>query len=155
MAHCIADGTIAQDVISINLESSTLADCLDLEQTNLNPALLVIKTKFTCRRRGQEAKIVAGEAKRQPDQTLVKAMRNAHAWAEALKSGTPIKEIAHSNRCSDSYARRVVPLATLSPKLQSAILDGTLPDHITLETFVRSNIPLDWKDQEARFGIAS
>ena len=154
VAHCIADGTIAQNIININLNASTLAGYFDLEQTNLNPALLVIKTKFTCRRRGQETKIVAGEAKPQPDQTLVKALRNAHAWAEALKSGTPIKEIADANRCSDSYARRVVPLATLSPKLQSAILDGTLPDHITLETFIRSNIPLDWQGQEARFGIA-
>ena len=121
---------------------------------NLNPALLVIKTKFTCRRRGQETKIVAGEAKPEPDQTVVKALRNAHAWAEALKSGTPINEIAHANRCSDSYARRVVPLATLSPKLQGAILGGTLPAHITLETFIRADIPLDWKEQEARFGLA-
>ena len=116
--------------------------------------MLVIKTKFTCRRRGQETKIVAGEAKPEPDQTLVKALRNAHVWADALKSGTPIKEIANANRCSDSYTRRVVLLATLSPKLQSAILEGMLASHITLETFIRSNIPLDWKEQEARFGLA-
>ena len=154
VAHCIANGVIAQNKINIHLDASTIADYLDLEQTNLNPDLFVIKTKFTCRRRGQETKIIAGEAKPQPDKTLVKALRNAHAWAEALKSGTPIKEIAHAHRCSDSYARRVVPLATLSPKLQSAILEGTLPDHITLETFIRSDIRLDWQEQEARFGIA-
>ena len=154
VAHYIAEGTVAKDTINIHLEASAVADYLDLEQTNLNPALLAVRARFTRRRRGQETKIVAGEAKPQPDQTLVNALRNAHAWAEALKSGTPIKEIAHANRCSDSYARRVVPLANLSPKLQSAILDGTLPDHITLETFIRSNIPLDWQVQEARFGSA-
>ena len=154
VAHCIAEGTIAKDTIKIHLEASTVAACLDLGRTNLNPALLVIKTKFTCRRRGQETKIVAGEATPEPDRTLVKALRNAHVWAEALKTGTPIKDIARANKCSDSYARRIIPLATLSPKLQSAILDGTLADHITLETFIRADIPLDWKDQEARFGIA-
>lgn len=154
VAHCIANGVIAQDKINIHLDAPTIADCLDLAHTNLNPDLLVIKTKFTCRRRGQETKIVAGEAKPKPDQTLVKALRNAHAWAEALKSGTPIKDIARANRCSDSYARRVIPLATLSPKLQSAILEGTLPVPITLETFIRADIPLDWTDQEARFGIS-
>ncbi len=155
VAHCLANGVIAQDTIDIHLDASAVADCLDLEQSNLNPGLLVTKTKFTCRRRGQETKIVAGEAKPEPNQTLVKALRNAHAWAEALKSGTPIKDIARANRCSDSYARRVIPLATLSPKLQSAILEGTLPDHITLETFIRADIPLGWTDQEARFCTAT
>ena len=155
VSHCIANGAIAQDTINIKLDASALAGCLDLEQTNLNPALLAIKTKFICRRRGQETKIAAGEAKPEPDQTLAKALRNAHAWAKDLQSGTPIKDIARANRCSDSYARRVIPLSTLSPSLQAAIIDGTLPNQITLETFIRSEIPLDWKDQEARFGAAT
>lgn len=154
VAHCIANGAIAQDTINIHLDASAVAACLDIDQTNLNPSLLAVKSTFTCRRRSQKTKIVAGRARLQPNQTLLKAPRNALPSAEALKPETPIKEIARANRYSDSYAGRLVPLATLSPPLQSAIFDGTLPNHITLETFIRADIPFDWKDREARLRIA-
>ena len=147
-------GCIERGKISIVLSSEALADLLCVEPTRLNPELLQIDTTFSCRKRGQELKIVAGETVAEPDKVLVNALRNANRWARALKSGNPIQKIAADHHCSPSYVRRIMPLATLSPKLQEAILDGTLPESITLETFVRSNIPLAWADQESRFQIS-
>lgn len=100
-----------------------------------------------------ETRIIAGDQTPDPDQTLIRALRNAHHWAEALKSGKPLKQIAAENACSDSYARRVIPLSTLSPKLQEAILSGSQPENLTLETLIRTHIPLDWVAQEIRFGL--
>ncbi|MEN9409444.1 MAG: hypothetical protein RL216_1418, partial [Pseudomonadota bacterium] len=43
--------------------------------------------------------------------------------------------------------------ACLSPKIQAAILAGTQPPDLSLERIVRSGIPLDWAEQEAKFGF--
>lgn len=41
---------------------------------------------------------VADEAKPEPDQSLIKAPHHVHAWAETLKSGNQIKDIARVRR---------------------------------------------------------
>lgn len=155
VCHCILVGSIARNNIHIKLDASALAKLLKLDSDKFNPDMLIINTTFSCRRRGQETKIVAGDAEPVPDKTLVKALRHAQKWSNDLKSGIAIKDIAKAQGCSDSYTRRIIPLATLSPRLQQAILNGSLSDNITLETFIRADIPLDWKDQEARFGLSS
>ncbi len=153
IAPVISGGSIRTGHLCLNLDAETMATHLGVCANGIAPDFLTLSTAFTCRRRGMETKIIAGNQNPDPDQTLVRALRNAHRWAEALKSGTPIKQIAADNDCSDSYARRVIPLATLSPKLQEAILSGSQPDNLTLETLIRTRIPLDWVTQETRFGL--
>ena len=60
-----------------------------------------------------EIKIIARYQNRDPDQTLIRALGNAHRWAEVFKKGTPVKQIAAGHARSDRYARRVIPLAKL------------------------------------------
>jgi len=45
-----------------------------------------------------------------------------------------------------------MPLATISPDLQKSILDGTQSTDLTLETLIRTDIPLEWVAQEKQFG---
>lgn len=153
IAHAISSGGIRSGQLTLNLDAETLASHLGVPATGIAPDLLTLTTAFTCRRRGMETKIIAGDQAPDPDQALIRALRNAHRWANELKSGTPIKQIAADNACSDSYARRLIPLATLSPKLQEAILSGSQPTELTLETLMRTHIPLDWAAQETRFGL--
>lgn len=155
IAPAISNGSIHTGRLSLNLDAETMASHLGLPAVQIAPSLLTLTTTFTCRRRGVETKIIAGDTRPAPDRTLIRALRNAHHWAEALKSGTQIKQISADNACSPSYARRVIPLATLSPRLQDAILTGKQPTELTLETLIRTPIPLSWTAQENVFGLTN
>jgi hypothetical protein len=153
-AAVIDHGTISKGQLVIELARDVLAELLGCAGGDLAPTMLTVSTTFTLRRRGMGTKIVAGDQMSDPDQTLIRALQNAHRWADDLKSGKPVKRIAADHDCSDSYVRRVVPLATLSPDLQQAILGGTQHKDLTLEKLIRANIPLDWAAQEKQFGNA-
>ncbi len=149
----IVSGTLGRGRMGIVLDATGLAEHLGLSPDDLDPALLSIDAPFTCRRRGVEMKILAGERERDADPTLLRALRHAHDWAARLKAGTPLREIARRADYSESYVARILPLATLSPKIQTAIVKGTQPVELTLETLVRARLPMHWSDQEKRFGF--
>ena len=155
ISGAIKCGQINSGELTIEFEKDVLAEALGCRIDRLTSELLSITTKFTCRRRGVETKITAGDHMPDPNSTLIGALQNAHRWAEALKSGQSVKMIARDNTCSDSYVRRIIPLATLSPKFQQAILEGSQPSELSLETLIRADIPLDWIAQEKRFGLSN
>jgi DNA invertase Pin-like site-specific DNA recombinase len=150
-APLIVSGCIGGGRIRITLDPAAVTRELETAPGAPHPALLEIDAPFTCRRRGVEMKIVAGESHPAPDAALVRALRNAHRWASDLRRGAPLKAIARNRDHSESYVARIIPLATLSPRIQTAIIDGTQPVALTLETLVRTRIPLGWADQERLF----
>ena len=135
----------------MHFDQSALARLLGLAAEDIDPVLLDLEAPLTCRRRGVEMKIVAGKRQPMPDPILVRALRNAHRWAAMLKSGSAINTIAEREGLSKSYVARIIPLATLSPRIQEAIVAGAQPLELTLETLVRARLPLDWVSQEKRF----
>lgn len=155
VATIISAGEVATGRLRIALDQEGLAITLDLPAADLDPNILAIEAPFTCRRRGVEMKIIAGETQPMPDQAMIRALRSAHRWADMLKSGTALKDIADQEGFSESYVGRIIPLATLSPKIQDAIVTGSQPLELNLETFVRARMPFDWADQERLFGLAS
>lgn len=102
-----------------------------------------------------ETKIIAGDSTAGPDKTLIRALRNAHSWADALRSGVPLRQLAAQERHSGRYIARIVPMVSLSPKIQTAILGGTQPVELSLERVIRGQIPHDWVQQEYNFGFAA
>ncbi|MGA9254382.1 MAG: hypothetical protein WBV71_18285, partial [Roseobacter sp.] len=72
---------------------------------------------------------------------------------QALKDGTPLKTIAADKKCTSGFIRKRDQLAFLSPRIQTAIRDGTLPPSITTDHILRQRIPLDWMMQERMFGV--
>ena len=80
-----------------------------------------------------ETRIIAGDREPAPDPTLIRALRNAHRWADALKGGTPLGKIAAADKVAERYLARIVHLAGLSPRIQKTILEGTQPVDLTLE----------------------
>lgn len=149
----IVSGQIALDRIRIKLNGDLLSDQLRHSVAELYPELVNLDVPFSCRRRGAELKIVAGDPVPMPDETLIQAMRNAHKWANDLRRGVPLKTIASTKGFSDSYVARIIPLAGLSPRIQAAIIDGDQPINLTLEALVRAKLPLDWSIQERLFGF--
>ena len=100
------------------------------------------------RRRGVEAKLIVGERAASPDPVLLRTLRDAHLWATRLKNRVPLGAIAHEARHHEVHIRTRSQLAFLSPKIQRAIADGTLPADITLQHLVTRILPLDWAEQE-------
>lgn len=153
IAHAIASIEIRQDHLHIRLDRTAIARLSGLNDALLTSSFLAFPAPLSLRRRGVETKIVVGSRAPTPDRTLLRALRLAHRWADMLKSGSSLKDIAQTEARSESYVARLLPLATLSPSLQQAIISGTQPVELSLEVLVRSSLPLAWSDQERRFGL--
>lgn len=105
------------------------------------------------RRRGVEAKLVAGTPEPEPDPVLLRTLSDAHRWIAALRSGTPLAGIASKAGHHDAFIRTRAPLAFLSPRIQIAVRNGTAPPELTLHRILQRPIALDWQEQERLYGI--
>ena len=154
LAPLIHSVTLKPDALHVALDRETIARVTGIHAHSLAPTLPHLTAPLTCKRRGVETRIVLGASKPEPDPVLIRALRNAHSWAEALKSGEGLSHLAQRIGRSERYVRRTISLVSLSPKMQDAILDGTQPVQITLESLVRGTIPLDWDQQHRLFGLS-
>ncbi|MEY6432253.1 LacI family transcriptional regulator [Thioalkalicoccus limnaeus] len=82
------------------------------------------------------------------------ALARGHRWLAMLESreATPLKEIAAREGIDNRYVSRTVNLTTLAPDIVAAILDDTLPDHVTLFDLAVDLSAL-WNEQRARLGF--
>ena len=152
-AALIIAGEIGGGRMRLDLDRAALAVASGLPAGDLSDAVLAIDCAFSCRRRGVEMRIVAGDLAPRPDPTLIHGLRHAHRWSAALRSGTPLGKLAAGEGFSERYIARVIPLAGLSPRIQEAMLQGLQPVDLTLERLLRSKLPLDWSEQEPMFGL--
>ncbi len=62
------------------------------------------------------------------------ALARGHHWLAMLESGEvkTLRELAAREGVDNSYVSRMINLTMLSPYVVAAILDDTLPDHISL-----------------------
>lgn len=150
----VHEGKIGADQLSITLDPAALADLWKVAPNDLSDAVLTLTVPFEIRRRGVETRIIVGDVMPTPDRTLLRGLAKAHKWTTDLKAGCPISEIARRESVSESFIRTRAQLACLSPRLQRAILDGTQPTDLTLEKLVRSQLPLDWAEQERWLGLS-
>lgn len=116
---------------------------------------VMFETPFVIHRRGAEARLVLADEKPKPDALMRKTLGKALAWLDDLKSGVSITELAKREQVSQRYLRSRLQMAFLSPTIMSAILEGRQPAHLTTETFVRTDIPLNWAEQARAFGFDS
>jgi hypothetical protein len=144
------EGQIKKQSIVLKLKADALAESLEMHTDEIDRSVLTIEAPFELRRRGVEGKIVIGDRKPQPDRTLLRALCLAHIWVAELRGGRPLSEIAAATGHAESYIRTRSQLAFLSPAIQSAILDGRQPTHLTLERIIRKPMPLGW-DAQAMF----
>ena len=81
---------------------------------------------------------------------IQQALARGHRWLEMLQSGQAqsLTEVAELEGMDRAYVSRMVNLTTLAPDIVAAILDETLPDHVTLFDLA-SGTPLLWDEQRA------
>ena len=151
--NLIATIALRQGAMEIALSPAPLAAALGIPMGDLAPDLLRLTAAFARKRRGVESRLISGQTEPSPDATLIRLLAKAHRWSREMRQGTSLTEIAQREGHSDSYIRTRTPLACLSPKIQAAILAGTQPPDLSLERIVRSGIPLDWAEQEAKFSF--
>lgn len=79
------------------------------------------------------------------------ALARGHRWLAMLESGEAkfFKEIAAREGIDNRYVCRMVNLTTLAPDIVAAILDDTMPNHVTLFDLAVDS-PALWDDQRAR-----
>ena len=75
----------------------------------------------------------------------------AYELVDAVESGEAksLKEIATAERINNSYVSRMVNLTTLASEIVAAILDDTMPNHITMFDLA-VHPPVLWEDQHQR-----
>ncbi|MDU8912502.1 recombinase family protein [Aestuariicoccus sp. MJ-SS9] len=154
-APLISSIAIGGGQLAISLDRTVVSNAAGLPADDLVDGLLFFEAPFTCKRRGVEMKIVAGDLAPTPDPTLLRGLRNAQRWTAAIKTGTTLSQLAETERLSARYIARVIPLSGLSPKIQAAIVAGSQPPDLTLERLVRKPLPLAWDVQERMFGIGN
>jgi hypothetical protein len=140
--------------VHLTLSSDSLMDWLSIAPGDYAEEFLSFTAPLTIRRRGVETRIATGEEIPAPDATLLRILAQAHVWAERLRTGTPLAEVAAEARHSTSYIRTRAPLAFLSPTIQKHVLAGTQPIDLTLAGLIRSKIPFCWREQERIFGFS-
>lgn len=81
------------------------------------------------------------------------ALARGHRWLAMLESGAvaSLSEIAIREGVDNSYVSRMVNLTLLAPDIVEAILNDTLPNHLTLFE-VAVDLPALWEEQRSRFG---
>jgi len=145
--------TIGPGDLQITICAKTIADRSKVPPAACAASFLSFGSPFTIRRRGVETRIATGEQRPRPDPTLLRILAKAHIWTEALKTGTPLEDVARAAGHAPSYIRTRAPLAFLSPDIQQHILAGTQPPDLTVARLVRSKIPPCWSAQHRLFGI--
>jgi hypothetical protein len=88
-----------------------------------------------------------------PDGTSVQPRawdNRGHRWLAILESGKArnLAEVAEMEGMDRAYVSRMMNLTTLAPDIVAAILDESLPDHVTLFDLA-SGTPLLWDEQRA------
>ena len=64
-----------------------------------------------------------------------------------------ISEIAKSESHSIKQIQRHLELVFLSPKIVKMITEGTQPPELTSRQLIHTVIPMDWDQQDQKFGI--
>lgn len=150
-AHPETDSDWLALVKRVSLETECLRIKLNIKGSDDNQEL-EINTPFALRRRGTERRLClkTGE-QREPDKVLIRRITKAMDWADQIKAGTGINEIAQANGVSAVYVSSTLNLAFIAPSLLQAICDGRQRQDVTTDMLYRAQIPIDWADQERCF----
>jgi site-specific DNA recombinase len=81
---------------------------------------------------------------------LISAIVRSRGWLDRILCGEVAsqRDLAAQEGYDERYVSRLLPLAFLSPEITEAVLEGTQPEHWSLDTLL-GKVPLDWSAQRA------
>jgi site-specific DNA recombinase len=85
---------------------------------------------------------------------LLIAIAKARKWIDELANGRvgSFAMLARREGKLERHIRLLLPLAFLSPRIVSGLLDGTAPARLTITALARA-LPRSWAEQERRLGL--
>jgi DNA invertase Pin-like site-specific DNA recombinase len=85
---------------------------------------------------------------------LLSAIAKARGWLDEFSNGhlSSFAALARRENKAERHIRLLLPLAFLSPRIVSAVLDGTAPADLTITALARA-LPWSWAEQERRLGL--
>ena len=134
--------TAGQNGVRVDIATAALANVLGVDPSGVDtPPILTPNIGVRLRRCRGEAKLITGHD-HETHTSLLKALARAHDWNQRLIRGEArsIRQLA---------VRQLLPLAGLAPELVEAILDGSAPSTLTLDTLM-CDLPLDWAEQRRK-----
>lgn len=80
---------------------------------------------------------------------LIDAIARSRRWVKRLTDEPALttRALARDEKIVERHLRFLLPLAYLSPKIITAIIDGTAPSHLTASILARG-LPYSWTEQE-------
>ena len=139
--------------VRIKLDVKRLAENLGVIPEELSNEVVEFEYPWQFRRRGVENKIIIGSPAAEPDQVLIRTLAKAHQWTREMRDGVSPKVIAQRQGVTPGYIRTRSKLAFLSPKIQQAIVKGTLSPEFTTNKIMQMTIPRDWHHQHSLFEL--
>ena len=82
-------------------------------------------------------------------ETLLIAIAKARQWIKGIERGQTFADIAYEQGKAERHIRHLVRLAFVSPRIITAIIDGTAPAGITATTLM-AGLSYSWAEQEQR-----
>ncbi|MFK7875156.1 MAG: recombinase family protein [Paracoccaceae bacterium] len=137
----------AQGALTISISPSKFQHMIKTVPTSND---LTITLPFTERRRGNEMKIVVGDAAATIDPVLLTNVAFANQWYRQLKNGQGFEAIARHAGVSKRRVQQIVDLAFLAPDVVRDITNGTQPLGLTSDWCLRHDFPAEWEAQRQR-----
>jgi DNA invertase Pin-like site-specific DNA recombinase len=154
LLNCIDRIEIRKGELNIRLQGGETAKLFNITSEDLDEEALKFITPFTLKKRGVETKLIMGEEKTGFDPLLMKTLYDALQWKKAILEGVGITELAKKEGLHARHIRNRIQMAFLSPRIMKSIAAGMQPTHLNTEAFVRTDIPLEWSEQEKLFGFS-
>jgi site-specific DNA recombinase len=83
---------------------------------------------------------------------LLITIAKARKWIKEIERGHSFTDIARREGKAERHIRRLAPLAFLSPRIVTAIIDGIVPAPFAA-TALAKRLPYSWSEQEPRMSM--
>jgi hypothetical protein len=80
-------------------------------------------------------------------EVLLMAIAKARKWIKDIERGQSFVDIARREGKAERHVRHLAPLAIVSPRIITAIIDGTVPAGLTTMALAK-RMPYSWTEQE-------
>ena len=80
-------------------------------------------------------------------ETLLIAIAKARQWIKGIERGQTFADIAYGQGKAERHIRHLVRLAFVSPRIITAIIDGTAPAGITATTLI-TGLSFSWAEEQ-------
>ncbi|TPE61797.1 hypothetical protein FJQ54_07830 [Sandaracinobacter neustonicus] len=153
---------VREDAVELTFEPTTLGKELGLPADTVTSDAMHITIPARIRRSGLAVRFILDNGQRAApglvDAKFLAAIALGHSWWQRLTADTnlTVTDLARVEGLSPPYLDRILRLTFLAPDIVEALLDGTAPADLNLEsTKDLKRIAPSWSDQRRLMGVVA